>query len=76
VWPRRVVALDADPGVFQDLAVLRLLGVALQKRTGRRLGYPEDVLGAVFIRNLRVGTLRLLGLKLGVLLLEGVGEPT
>ena len=46
----------------------------LQVRPARLGRHPEDVQRAVLVRVLGVGALRLLGVELGVLLLEGVGD--
>ena len=69
-----VVPLDGDHGVVDDLADGGLLGVGLEVRPAGLLGHPEDVHGPVLVGVLRVGPLVLLGVELGVLLLEGVGD--
>jgi hypothetical protein len=51
-----------------------LLGLGLQVRPAGLLGHPEDVVGEVLVRILRVGALGLLGHQQGVPLLEGVGD--
>ena len=71
---RRVVALDAGHGVVHELADGGLLGLRLEVRPARLGRHPEDALGAVLVRVLGVGALRLLGDELRVLLLEGVGD--
>ncbi len=48
--------------------------LAWRARPAGFLRNPEDAVGPVFVRVLRVGSLVLLGDELGVLLLEGVGD--
>ena len=71
---RRVVALDRDHRIVDQLADRGLLGVRLEERPARFLRHPEDVQGAVLVRILRIGALVALGLELGVLRLEGVRD--
>jgi hypothetical protein len=52
----------------------RLARLRLEMRPARFGRHPEDVLRAVFVRVLRVRTLRAFGFELRVLLLEGVGD--
>ena len=71
---RGVVALDAGHGVVDELADGGLLGLGLEMRPARLGRHPEDVERPILVRVLGVGALVLLGLKLGVLRLEGVGD--
>ena len=71
---RRVVALDAGHRVVDELADGGLLRLGLQVRPARLGRHPEDAEGAVLVRVLGIGALRLLGHELGVLLLEGVRD--
>jgi hypothetical protein len=70
----KVVALDGDHGVVDELADGRLLGVGLDVVPAGHLRHPEDTLCGVLVARLRVGALGLLRLQLGVQLLEGVGD--
>src|SRR5690606_35972203 len=52
---RRVVALDGDHGVVDELSDRRLRRLALKERPASFLGHPEDVFGAVLVGILGVG---------------------
>ena len=54
---RRVVLLDRDHRVVDQLADRRLLGVRLEVRPAGLLRHPEDVLGRVLVAVLGVGVL-------------------
>ena len=71
---RRVVALDGGHRVVDERADGRLRGAGLEGRPAGLLGHPEDIRGPVLVGVLGVGALRLLGLELGVLGLEGIGD--
>jgi len=71
---RRVVALDAGHRVVDELADRGLLRLRLQVRPACLGRHPEDGERTVLVRVFGIGTLRLLGDELGVLLLEGVGD--
>ena len=51
----RVVALDRDHRVIDDLADGRLLGAVLEISPARGGRHPEDVFGAVFVRIFGIG---------------------
>src|ERR1051325_3883702 len=81
-WPRvllwqnafepRVIALDRDHRVIDDLSDSRLLRAVLKVCPPRRSRYPENVLRLVFILVFGVGAF-FFG-EFGVLLLEGIGN--
>ena len=72
----RVVALDGDHGVVNDLADGRLLGIGLEMRPARVGGHPEDVFGFVFVGVFGVCAfvVALAGEQPGAVFLEGVGD--
>ena len=76
----RVVALQGDHGVVDQLADRGLLGAGLQVGPAGFFGDPEDVLGAVFVRVFGVGAgvVAGFGLRAGeellAVLFEGVGD--
>ena len=71
---RRVLPLHGGHGRVHGLADGGLARVGLDVGPASIGGHPEDVLGAVLVRVLRVGALVTFGLQLGVGLLEGVGD--
>ena len=72
---RRVVALDGDHRVVDELADRGLRGVGLEVRPAGLLRHPEDVGGAVFVGVFGVGALRLAAASSSACLrLEGVGD--
>ena len=71
---RGVVALDRGHRIVDQRADGRLRRARLQVLPARLLRHPEDAGGAILVRIFRIGALRLLGFKLGVLGLEGVGD--
>ncbi|GIV04128.1 MAG: hypothetical protein KatS3mg015_2958 [Fimbriimonadales bacterium] len=71
---RRVVALDGEHGLIDDLADGGLLGVGLEVRPAGFLGHPEDVDSPVLVRVFRVGAALAVGFEPSVLLLKGVGD--
>ena len=71
---RRVLPLHGGHGRVHGLPNGGLARVGLDVGPARIGGHPEDFLGAVLVRILRVGALVTLGLQLGVGLLEGVGD--
>jgi len=73
-FERGVVTLDRRHRVIDDLSDRRLRCRALQIRPTRFRRHPEDVFGAVFVRVFRVGAFAALGVELGVLRLERVGN--
>jgi hypothetical protein len=72
----RVVALDRDHGVVDDLANLGLLGAVLEVGPTPGGWNPEDVEAFVFIGIFRIGTgvFAFAGGELRVVFLEGVGD--
>ena len=74
VLERRIVALDGGHRVVHEPADVGLTGLRLETAPARLQRHPEDVLGPVLVRVLRVGALVPLGLEQGVHLLEGVGD--
>ena len=72
----RVVALDRDHGVIDDLADLGLLGAVLQIGPTRAGWNPENVQRFVFVGVFGIGTgvVALAGEKCGMVLFEGVGD--
>ena len=85
-WPRivlgqdafqaGVVAFDGDHGIVHGLADGGLLGVGLEVGPAGFAGHPEDVLGAVLVLVLGVGTgvVTLASHELGAVILERVGD--
>ena len=71
---RRVIALDRDHRLVDQLADRGLLGARLKEPPARLLRHPEDVESPVLVRVLGVGALRALGLELGVLGLERIRD--
>ena len=69
-----VVALDAGHGVVDQPADGRLSRLRLQMRPPCLLRNPEDVLGPVLVRVLRIGAFGPFRFQPGVPLLEGVGD--
>src|SRR5690606_18837154 len=67
-----VVPLDSAHGVVDQGADLRALGVGLQMRPAAFLGYPEDVVGEVFV--LVLGGLQVFGQEFCVARLEGIRD--
>ena len=72
----RVVALDRDHGVIDDLADLGLLGAVLEIGPARAGRNPEDIEGFVFVRVFRIGAgvVAFAGEQRRVVFLEGVGD--
>ena len=72
----RVVALDRDHRVVDDLADGRLLGAVLEIGPARVGRDPEDVLGVVFVRifGIGAGVVAFACDQLRVVFLEGVGD--
>ena len=72
----RVVALDRDHGVIDDLADLGLLGAVLEVRPTRAGRNPEDVLGFVFVRvfGIGAGVVAFASEQRRVVFLEGIGD--
>ena len=60
--------------MIDDPADGALAGLGLEVLPPRLGRDPENVLGAVFVGVLRIGPFGTLSLKLGVVLLEGVGD--
>ena len=71
---RGVVALDGLHGLVHELADRGLFGLALEVRPACLRWHPENIDRAVLVGVLGVGTLCLFRDKLGVLLLEGIGD--
>ena len=69
-----IVPFDAGHGIVHQPADGGLFGSRLQLRPARFARHPEDVLGAVFVRVLRVGSLSDFSLQPAVGFLEGVGD--
>ena len=69
-----VVALDRGHGIVEQPADGGLLRLPLEMSPPRLLRNPEDVLGAVLVRVLRIGAFGPFGIEAGVHLLEGVGD--
>ena len=74
VLEHRVVALYARHRAIDELADGRLPRLGLEMAPAGFRRHPEDVLGPVLVRILRVGALILLGHEAGMPLLEGVGD--
>ena len=72
----RVVALDGDHRIVDDLADRRLLGAGLEMRPAGSFGHPEDVLRFVFVRvfGIRALVVALAGDEFSAVLLERVGD--
>ncbi len=72
----RVVALDGDHCVVHDLAYGGLLGARLKMRPTGLGGYPEDILGFVFVWvfGIRALVVALTGEELSAMFLERVGD--
>jgi hypothetical protein len=73
-FERRVVPLDGQHGVIDNLADRRLPGVGLQHRPARLWRHPEAIDRPILVRVLRVGAQRPLCFQPGALFLEGVGD--
>jgi hypothetical protein len=71
---RGVVPLDAFHRIVHEPSDGGLPRLRLEVRPARLRRHPEDVLGAVLVRVLRVGAAALLRDELRVCLLEGVGD--
>ncbi len=72
----RVVALDRDHGVIDDLAYFRLLRAVLEIGPTRAGRNPEDVLGLVFVGVFRIGAsvVAFAGEKRLVVFLKGIRD--
>ena len=71
---RRVVALDGEHGVVDDLADGRLLGFGFELGPARLFGHPKYVDGPVLVGVFRVGSLGSVRFELRALLFEGIRD--
>ncbi len=69
---RRVVALDGEHGVVDDLADGRLPGFGFELGPARLFGHPEDVDGPVLVGIFGIRALGAVRFEPGVLLFECV----
>ena len=74
ILERRIIALDPGHRIVDRLADGRLPCMRLEMAPAGLGRHPEDVFGAVLVRVLGGGTLRLLGFQAGVPFLEGIGN--
>ncbi len=72
----RIVALEGNHGVVDDLADGGLLGLGLEVGPAGFLGHPEDVFGLVLVLILGIGAgvIALPGGEAGVVFLEAIGD--